>query len=30
MAFSPNGHSLASDAGGLVTIWAATPVPEKP
>src|SRR5262249_26004584 len=30
VAFSPNGHWLASDPGGTVTIWDATPLPEKP
>ena len=30
VAFSPDGHRLASDAGGTVTIWDATPLPEKP
>jgi WD40 repeat protein/serine/threonine protein kinase len=31
VAFSPNGHWLASGAGdGTVTIWDATPLPEKP
>jgi hypothetical protein len=30
LAFSPDGHRLASDTGGMVTIWDATPLPEKP
>jgi hypothetical protein len=30
VAFSPNGQWLASDAGGTVKIWDATPLPEKP
>ena len=30
LAFSPNGHWLASDAGGMVTIYDATPLLEKP
>jgi hypothetical protein len=30
VAFSPNGHWLASDAGGTVKIYDATPLPEKP
>jgi hypothetical protein len=30
VAFSPNGHWLASDAGGRVKIYDATPLPEKP
>jgi WD40 repeat protein len=30
VAFSPDGHRLAAGtAGGTVTIWDATPVPEK-
>jgi WD40 repeat protein len=29
LAFSPDGHWLASDAGSAVTIWDATPLPEK-
>jgi hypothetical protein len=29
VAFSPNGHWLASDVGGRVTIWDATPLPEE-
>jgi WD40 repeat protein len=29
VVFSPNGHWLASGAGGRVTIWDATPLPEK-
>jgi WD40 repeat protein/serine/threonine protein kinase len=28
--FSPNGHRLVSRAGRRVTIWDATPLPEKP
>jgi WD40 repeat protein len=30
LAFSPNGHWLASDPNGTLTIWDATPLPEKP
>ncbi len=30
LAFSPNGHWLASVVRGRVTIWDATPLPEKP
>ena len=31
VAFSPDGHCLASGAAdGTVTIWDATPLPEKP
>jgi len=30
LAFSPNGHWLASDVDGRVTIWDAMPLPEKP
>ena len=30
VAFSPNGQWLASDVDGRVTIWDATPLPEKP
>jgi WD40 repeat protein len=30
VAFSADGHRLASDAGGKVTIYDATPLPEKP
>ena len=30
MAFSPDGHRLVSAAGRTVTIWDATPLPEKP
>jgi WD40 repeat protein len=30
LAFSPNGRWLASDVDGRVTIWDATPLPEKP
>jgi eukaryotic-like serine/threonine-protein kinase len=30
VSFSPNGHVLASDIGGKVTMWDATPLPEKP
>jgi WD40 repeat protein len=30
LSFSPDGHRLASDIGGKVTIWDATPLPEKP
>src|SRR5204863_1388336 len=30
VSFSPDGHRLASDMGGKVTIWDATPLPEKP
>jgi hypothetical protein len=30
LAFSPDGHWLASDAGTAVTIWDATPLPAKP
>ena len=30
VAFSPNGHLLASDAGGKVKIYDATPLPVKP
>ena len=30
LAFNPDGHWLASDPGGTVTIWDATPLPEKP
>jgi WD40 repeat protein len=30
VAFSPNGHWLASCVGGKVTIYDATPLPEKP
>jgi hypothetical protein len=30
VAFSPDGHRLAAGtAGGIVTIWDATPLPEK-
>jgi WD40 repeat protein len=29
LAFSPDGHWLVSDPGGTVTIWDATPRPEK-
>jgi WD40 repeat protein len=28
--FSPDGHRLASGGGERVTIWDATPLPEKP
>jgi WD40 repeat protein/serine/threonine protein kinase len=30
LAFSPNGHWLVADPRGRITIWDATPVPEKP
>jgi WD40 repeat protein len=30
LAFSPDGHWLVGDPGGTVTIWDATPLPEKP
>jgi WD40 repeat protein len=30
ISFSPDGHMLASDVGGKVTIYDATPLPEKP
>jgi len=30
IAFSPDGHRLASYAGGAVRIYDATPLPEKP
>jgi WD40 repeat protein/serine/threonine protein kinase len=30
LAFSPDGHWLATDVNGRVTIWDATPRPEKP
>jgi WD40 repeat protein len=30
VAFSPDGHRLASGAGRTVKIWDATPLPEKP
>jgi WD40 repeat protein/serine/threonine protein kinase len=30
LAFSPDGHWLASDPNGTVTIWDATPLPPKP
>jgi WD40 repeat protein len=30
VVFSPNGHLLASHVGDRVTIWDATPLPEKP
>jgi WD40 repeat protein len=30
VAFSPSGHLLASEAGGTVKIYDATPLPEKP
>jgi WD40 repeat protein len=30
LAFSPDGHWLAGDPGGTVTIWDATPLPQKP
>jgi WD40 repeat protein len=30
LAFSPDGHWLASDPNGTVTIWDATPLPAKP
>ena len=30
LAFSPDGHWLASDANRTVTIYDATPLPEKP
>jgi hypothetical protein len=30
VAFSPDGHWLASDAGGMVKIYDATPLPQKP
>jgi WD40 repeat protein len=29
VVFSPNGHLLASQANGRVTIWDATPLPEE-
>ena len=29
LAFSPDGHRLVGDSGGTVTIWDATPLPEK-
>ena len=29
LAFSPDGHWLVGDPGGTVTIWDATPLPEK-
>jgi len=29
LAFSPNGHWLVGDPGSMVTIWDATPLPEK-
>ena len=29
VAFSPDGHRLATGADGTVTIWDATPLPEK-
>jgi WD40 repeat protein len=29
LAFSPNGHWLIGDPGGKLTIWDATPLPEK-
>jgi WD40 repeat protein len=30
VVFSPDGHRLASAGGRTVTIWDATPLPEKP
>ena len=30
LAFSPDGHWLVGDPDGTVTIWDATPLPEKP
>jgi WD40 repeat protein len=30
VAFSPDGHWLASNPGGKVMIWDATPLPAKP
>jgi WD40 repeat protein len=30
LAFSPDGHWLASDPGGKVVIWDASPLPAKP
>jgi WD40 repeat protein len=30
LAFSPDGRWLVGDPGGVVTIWDATPLPEKP
>ena len=29
LAFSPDGHRLVGEPGGTVTIWDATPLPEK-